>query len=148
MDPLLPLSELERRLPEAAKDPERATALLEDASALIRRAGSASWTEDDVPAAVVAVLVRVVSRAWANPAGLSDEQVGDYQVTYASTGGVYLLADEVSTIQRGAGRSGLHTVSTTRTDPARPVPDVPSVQPCYPDGATPVDTWGNLGVDD
>lgn len=145
MDPLVDTIELERRFPEAKTDEERAQALLEDASAVIRAAGNSGWTSTSVPASVVPIVIGVVIRAWTNPAGLSDEQVGTYAVTYASSGGVYLLPDEVAAIQRGAGRTGLHTVSTTRTDPATGVPDVPSVLPCYPNGATPVDVWSHLG---
>lgn len=99
--------------PSAAQ--EQIEAIIEDASALVLQIAQldTDWTVDDVPAAVVPVLVSMVRRAIENPRGLSGEQLGDYQWQAGqgiSAATIYATRREERIIRRAAGRKGLESV--------------------------------------
>lgn len=120
--------ELEARLGRQldSTDLDRARAVLEDASALVREeVGYTVWIDADtgvldeslVPASVRAVVLRAAERAMRNPGGFSAESSGDY--SYQRTGvqiGVYLSEAEIRTLRRAVKRTGLWTQPITRGD--------------------------------
>lgn len=102
----------------AAADEDRAQAALTDASALIRaEAGDEDWVDDDggleeVPDVVVAVCVAVAIRAFRNPDGVRQEQIGNYSVAYADTStAVFLTEGERRVIRRAVGLTGLNSIA-------------------------------------
>lgn len=117
---LAPVSALEVRLGLEAgslmdADLGRATAALEDASALIRSASKRTWLAADgvtvtAPDEVVAVALQSAKRAYGNPEGLSQESVSasGYSASYADgrSSGVYLTGDERATVERAAKAAG------------------------------------------
>lgn len=120
--------ELEARLGRQLSSTElnRARAVLEDASALVREeVGYTVWIDADtgvldeslVPASVRAIVLRAAERAMRNPGGFSAESSGDY--SYQRTGvqmGVYLTEGEQRLLRRFTNRSGLWTQPITRND--------------------------------
>lgn len=102
----------------AAADEDRAQAALDDASALIRaEAGTEDWVDDDggleeVPDVIVAICAAVAIRAFRNPDGVRQEQIGNYSVSYADTStAVFLTEGERRIIRRAVGVSGLNSIS-------------------------------------
>ena len=122
------VAELEARLGRQLDSTEldRARAVLEDASALVREeVGYSVWIDADtgetsyalVPASVKAIVLRAAERAMRNPGGFSAESSGDY--SYQRTGvqiGVYLSEGEIRTLRRAVKRTGLWTQPVTRGD--------------------------------
>ena len=120
--------ELEARLGRQLSSVEldRARAVLEDASALVREeVGYTVWIDADtgvldealVPASVRAIVLRAAERAMRNPGGFSAESAGDY--SYQRTGvqmGVYLTEGEQRLLRRATNRSVLWTQPITRGD--------------------------------
>lgn len=104
-------------------DRVRAEALLEDASALVRKEAGATWVTGDavvdVPEIVVTITVAVAKRAFENPRGAASETTGPFGVQYPDHAGdlVFLTESEQKTLQRLRGGAGLWTLSTTRGDP-------------------------------
>ena len=101
----------------SASDEERAQAMLDDASALVRaEAGTEDWVDDDgaledVPGVIVAVVVAVAIRAFRNPDGVRQESIGTYSVSYAdSSTAVFLTEGERRAIRRAVGMSGIGSV--------------------------------------
>ena len=135
------IAELEARLGRQLSSTEldRARAVLEDASALVREeVGYSVWIDADtgvlnvalVPASVRAIVLRAAERAMRNPGGFSAESSGDY--SYQRTGvqiGVYLSEGEIRTLRRAVKRTGLWTQPVTRGD-------------CYPDVVFVEDNYG------
>lgn len=114
-------------------DQARAQAALDDASALIRAEAGTTWTNEDgtalvdVPDIIVTITVAAARRSFVNPDGLTAEAIGDYSSSFAhASGDVYLTKAERNAVRRAAGRSGLWTLATTRTDVG---PDTPTVIP-------------------
>ena len=135
------IAELEARLGRQLDSTEldRARAVLEDASALVREeVGYSVWIDADtgvlnvalVPASVRAIVLRAAERAMRNPGGFSAESSGDY--SYQRTGvqiGVYLSEGEIRTLRRAVKRTGLWTQPVTRND-------------CYPNTVFLEDSYG------
>lgn len=113
---------LGRTIPAQSGDLGRVTALLDDASALVRDTAGTTWIDADgipeaVPNTIRYVVLRAVERAYRNPDGFSAESDGDY--SYQRTGvepGVYLTEGEEKAIRRAMGRTGLWTQPVERND--------------------------------
>ena len=120
MLPLASLAALEARLGVtlAGADLDRATAALDDASALIRAEASTDWVDDegalaDVPAIVEAVALAVAYRAFRNPDGVTQTSLGDASVAYdrgTAQAAVYLTRDERRAIRRAAGTTAVGAI--------------------------------------
>jgi hypothetical protein len=115
-----------------AADEDRAQAVLDDASALVRAdACGEDWVDDDdeleeVPDVIVAIVVAVAVRAYRNPDGVRSESIGTYSVAYAdSSTAVFLTEGERRLIRRAAGCTGIGSISLEgewTTNPAVYVP--------------------------
>lgn len=88
----------------------RITALLDDASALIRSQLPAGYDPD--PDLAKAVTVAVVVRAATNPGGLRSKTVGGVSATFDQDGGLYLADGELDALLAGwdTGSSGAYTL--------------------------------------
>lgn len=117
---LISITQLNARLGRTLAGTEltQATALIDDASALVLQIAAGSgdepaWTSpNQAPDVVVPVVVGMVRRALENPRGLSGEQLGDYQWQAGGGGAVTIYATdgEAKIIRRAAGRLGVGTV--------------------------------------
>jgi hypothetical protein len=128
MELLATVPQLEARLGYELRDGEldRALALLEDASALVRvEVGDTVWIDEDtlltdfslVPGGVRMVVLKAVERAMRNPGGYSSESSGDYSFQRNSAQlGVYFTEAELKVIRRSVKRTGLWTQPVTRGD--------------------------------
>lgn len=95
----------------SVSETERAAAVLDDASALIRSEAGVDWVDEqgqllDVPTVVESIALAVAYRAYRNPDGLGQASLGDASVTYDRGPGqsaVYLTRDERRSIRRAAG---------------------------------------------
>lgn len=125
MHPLASIADLEARLGTTFTGTElaRATALLDDASALARDVAGTTWTDPDtgvllsIPGSVRWAVLRAAERAIRNPEGYSSESAGDY--SFQRTGvqpGVYLTEAEEQAIRRARGKTGLWTQPLTRNE--------------------------------
>jgi hypothetical protein len=102
----------------------RITALLDDASALIRSQLPTGYEPDaDLAKAVV---VTMVIRAATNPGGRRSRTVGGVSETYDQDGGLYLADGELEALLSGwdEGGSGAYTVGL-RDDAFPPCPTLP-----------------------
>lgn len=122
------IADLEARLGRQLSSGEldRARAVLDDASALVREeVGYTVWMDSVtgafdpalVPGSVRAIVLRAAERAMRNPGGFSAESAGDY--SYQRTGvqmGVYLTDGEIKLLRRAVKRTGLWTQPLTRGD--------------------------------
>lgn len=88
----------------------RISALLDDASALIRTQLPNDFEPD--PALAKAISVTMVIRAVANPGGLRSRTVGGVSATFDQDGGLYLADGELDALLAGwdEGGSGAYTV--------------------------------------
>lgn len=124
LPPLAGVRDLEYRVGREFSDNElpRATAVLEDASSLIRDVAGRDWVDEDgalsgVPSSIRSTCLKVAERSIRNPGGYSSESAGDY--TYqrnSAADGVYLTEREEAIIRRAIGRSGLWTQPVERGD--------------------------------
>ncbi len=97
----------------AGAELDRGTAVLDDASALIRSEAGVDWVDEqgqllDVPPVVESVALAVAYRAYRNPDGLGQASLGDASVSYDrgdAQAAVYLTRDERRSIRRAAGTS-------------------------------------------
>jgi hypothetical protein len=120
LPPLASVADLSLRLGVtlAGAEADRAAAVLDDASALIRGEAGAEWVDDaeqlaDVPAVVASVTLAVAYRAFRNPEGFSQTSLGDAAVSYDRGEGhaaVYLTRDERRAVRRAAGTGAIGTV--------------------------------------
>lgn len=119
LPPLATIEQLEARLGRQLTDPaeiDRANALLEDASSLVRFEAHTDWIDPDtglpVPPPDVAVTITLASatRAWYNPAQVQSEQLGAAMVRF---GDVWLTGAEADRLARLGGTSGLTSVELT-----------------------------------
>lgn len=136
MTVLPPLAEVEDLAvillrPLLAEDGERAAALLDDASGIIRaEANGTTWVDSDgtitAPPQIVTLCKNVAKRAFINPAGYWRESVGEWSGQFADrdqiSSGVYLTDPERKLIQRAIGKTGLGTLQITRWPEPYPVP--------------------------
>ena len=142
-EPIASLEELMRRMPGGvlmSEDEDRATAALEDASALIRSVGGMAWDPTDsgtsIPDIVVAICIAVAKRALIKPDTIASETIVTWTMTFrGDDSAIFLTKDERRQINAAAGRSALWTQATTRAeqdDQGVDIPDVPSVtEPPY-----------------
>jgi len=122
---LASVPDVEQRLGRVFTDAEigRVTALLDDASELVRLEAGRTWVDDDgnplpIPGAVRMVVLRMVDRAIRNPDGFSAESDGDYSYQRTQVEpGIYLTDAERAILRRATGRTGLWTQPTTRGEP-------------------------------
>lgn len=125
MLPLAGVPDLEARLGRELSEDEtgRATALLDDASALVRDVAGKTWIDPEtdellpVPGSIRWVVLRAAERAIRNPEGYIQESAGDY--SYQRRGaepGVYLTAGEERAIRKAIGKRGLWTQPVVRGD--------------------------------
>lgn len=102
----------------AGSDAERAAAVLDDASALIRGEAGTAWVDGEgalsgVPAVVEAVALAVAYRAFRNPDGFSQTSLGDASVAFDRGTGqaaVYLTRDERRAVRRAAGTTAVGAI--------------------------------------
>lgn len=127
LPPLAPFSKLVRKLgyaPEGAER-DRAEHLLNEASELIREKAEKTWTDDDgalteIPRRIVLICVAVAFRAFGNPEGLTQRQIGDGSKSYDRTkreGGedIYLTKAELDDVVRLGAATGSSFFSATMT---------------------------------
>ena len=109
---LAAVEDLAARLPGgiAAADEDRAQAVLDDVSALVRAEAETDWVDDQdaldgVPDVVVTVTLAAARRAWLNPDGKVSETIGSYSYRAAdgATTGVYLTEEEKRLVRRAGG---------------------------------------------
>lgn len=115
MDPLATPDQLAAWLEEDLDGSyERAAAVLDHASALVRIEASETWLVAAVPDGIPQLVVRVAARMWPNPTGLRSSTTGPFSGTFGDaelTGGE---KQEVWQIMHPGQRRGLGTISTTR----------------------------------
>ncbi|MBW3663569.1 MAG: hypothetical protein KY469_10760 [Actinobacteria bacterium] len=115
---LATIDDLQRRVGQIDPDSvDRAESLLAYASSLVRADANRRW-ETDPPEELVEVVVGMVERARDNPAGLTQDTVGPFSVSYGPEAAqrVYLTKGDRAIIRSAAG-GGAFTVPQ-RTGPA------------------------------
>jgi len=98
----------------------QAEAYISDASALVRRiAGTELDTvnPDNVPPAIIPVVVGMVRRGIENPRANTSERIGDYQ--WAGGGGLYATDEEAAIVQGAVGLNVIREVTLTNDMPDR-----------------------------
>lgn len=123
LPPLASVADLSLRLGVtlAGTEADRAAAVLDDASALIRGEAGTDWVDDaeqlaDVPAIVASITIAVAYRAFRNPDGVAQTSLGDASVSYDRGDGqaaVYLTRDERRSVRRAAGTSAVGAIELT-----------------------------------
>lgn len=119
LPPLADLAAMAARLgitldPESAAG-ARASATLDDASALIRSIAGMTWVDEEdsgdgllpLPDIIESIALACAMRAYRNPSGAAQASVGDVSVSYGqATSGVqvYLTRDEKRSIFRAIGK--------------------------------------------
>jgi hypothetical protein len=144
--PLPPeVAALEARLgiPEGAladEDLARATAALEDASALVLAEAPAriaeEWETSGAKPIVHSIVLKAARREYENPRGLNAETMGEHTVQISTSSGVYLTDREIAVVRRAAtGRKGGGYVGSIQTPSAYLMPPLPAN----------IDDWGEDG---
>lgn len=98
-------------------DIPRAEAAIADASALVRAHARRDWNGENVPDAIVAVVLAVARRAFTNPDSVVTRTDGPFSTTYnRDTLGAFLTDAEKAVVERyrPAGSGRLWTQQTTR----------------------------------
>lgn len=99
----------------------QAEALIDDASALVRRIAQGALDATDsttLPAELVPVVVGMVRRGIENPRGVNSERIGDYQ--WASLGqSIYATDEEAALIQGSVGLNVIREITLTNDLPDR-----------------------------
>jgi hypothetical protein len=123
LPPLASLEALSLRLGVtlAGAEADRAGAILDDASALVRSEAGRDWVDDedallDVPAVIESVTLAVAYRAFRNPDGVAQSSLGDASVSYDRGDGqaaVYLTRDERRSVRKAAGTSAVGAIELT-----------------------------------
>jgi hypothetical protein len=115
---LPPLASVETFESFAGRDinTDRAAALLDFASALIRAEAGVDWVDDNndlsgVPDVIPFICCKVVERAVSNPEGLTAESVVNYRAEYGnSSSDLYLTKQERRLVRKAAGTALITTV--------------------------------------
>lgn len=112
---LLTVAELEARIGHTLTGnlSTQATALIEDATAIVRQIAEGKLDAVDspnVPPAIVTVMVSMVRRAMNNPLALSGEAIDGHQWQAAGQTGVFATTAERRAIRREVGVLGVGTV--------------------------------------
>lgn len=119
LPPLATLPQLEARLGRTLTvqaDIDRANALLEDASSLVRFEAGEDWVDPDtgaltaVPDVATTITLAASVRAWFNPAQVQSEQLGAAMVRF---GDVWLTGAEADRLGRLGDDATLHSVELT-----------------------------------
>lgn len=102
-----------------ADDDARADLILRTVSAaVLSEVGSAGadWTDEDVPDAVLGVVLAASARRWENTTGASEKRSGPFSSSWDT--GTMLTDDERAILGRfrEVGTGGLFTIRTTRDD--------------------------------
>lgn len=107
--PFATVEDLERRLgkPLEGLDRDRAEALLEDASAIIRAVARGRAWPDPVPDVVRTVCIAMALRAWLNPEGVRQQSLGDLSMTFGSVETGVAMTEEERRLIRGAAGFGI-----------------------------------------
>lgn len=136
----------------ADEDLARASAAIEDATALVLAEVSGSiantWTTTGGQPVVTTVVLRAARREYENPRGLMSETLGEHTVQLATSTGVYLTDREIATVRRAAtGRRSGGFVGSIRTPSAYMVPPLPADLDDWGDGPSPaatLDDWDDV----
>ena len=94
----------------------RATAIMQDVSAVVRQEAGRTFVNDEdelvVPDAVRAVALIVARRAFMNPRGVSSNQIGGYseRVSESETMGIFLAPVEKRMLRAAVGKSTSGTI--------------------------------------
>jgi hypothetical protein len=118
LPPLATLAQFEARIARTLTDQtdiDRANALLEDASSLVRFEAGEDWVDEAgalaaVPDVATTITLSASVRAWYNPAQVQSEQLGAAMVRF---GDVWLTGAEADRLRRLGDDSTLHTVELT-----------------------------------
>jgi hypothetical protein len=150
LPPLATLAQFEARIGRpvtAGAETDRANALIEDASALVRFEAGADWVDEtgttlvDVPDVAVAITLAASTRAWYNPAQVQSEQLGAALVRF---GDVWLTAAEAERLGRLNDDGAFKSVSLTPGFGFER--DTYGWVPCdYGEGQAPYADWFPLG---
>jgi hypothetical protein len=121
LPPLATKIDVTNRAPDLTVIDTQVTAMLADASAIIRRYAGREWVNDTrdalagVPDGIPGVCAMMVLRALRMPDGATQETIGSYNVSYAqyATDRLYLTRTEKMFIRRASGGStGAFSIST------------------------------------
>jgi len=95
--------------PVASADEDRIQALLSDACDMAQDIMKSTYGEDDeIPGAIIAVVVAAVGRVYSNPQGLTGETIGNYSWQGRASGvGIHFTLQEKQTLRRAAGKLGV-----------------------------------------
>jgi hypothetical protein len=115
------------RIPDGIAGQEaRAQAMLDDASALIRSEAGKTWLDEDVPDIIRTTCMSAAKRAFLNPEGISAVALDGNSASFVTgSPDVFLTSAEKKAVRKAAGRTGVWSLSTTRSEDD--LPDVPSV---------------------
>lgn len=106
-DLIIPAQVTDRLGPDVDVDAGQLSALIADASALVRQAASGQLDLVDhttpTPDVIVPVVVAAVRRALFNPNGVRSEALGAYRYDGAPSEGIFLTRDELRTVRKHAG---------------------------------------------
>ena len=138
-DPLVSLEDFALRVPGGVQtsDEDRATARLQDASALVRSVagdGSDDWSESggNVPDVIQLIVIQVALRAFIKPESLASESTIVFTGSFSSVpSAVFLTKAEAREVKRAAGVTGgdlwvLRTTRADQDDAGTDIPDVPA----------------------
>lgn len=123
LPPLANSQDIVARAPElmATIDFQQAEALLEDASAIVRAFADCEWVNDDrdeledVPDGIPGITALMVIRALRVPEGVTQEQIGNYSVSYSpyASDRLYLTRTDKAFIRKvSSGSSGAFSIDT------------------------------------
>lgn len=152
LPPLATLDQLAVRVGKTAFAPgvevDRASALLEDASALVRFEAGTDWVDPEsgaalpVPDVAVTITLSAATRAWFNPAQVQSEQLGAALVRF---GDVWLTGVEADRLANLGGEGDLKSVSLTPGFGFERL-DAYGWAPCdYGQGQHPYADWAPIG---
>ena len=122
---LATLAQLEARVGHNLEsESDRVEAILADASTLVRSVAGQTWVdsegelEEDIPDAVILVVLSVARRAYDNPQGYIATTDGPFSQRYTEEAAqvLYLTDTEKDLIGGTTNTSGLWALSTTRGD--------------------------------
>lgn len=118
------VSDLVARLPQDvdASDEDRAQAVLDDASTVVRVEAGKSWTSgnalvSDIPDIVFVCTLRLALRAFLNPAGATQQGVDTFQVTWGPEDNYWR-----EQLRKAAGLTGLTSLKLTSPMPRMAIP--------------------------
>jgi len=120
LPPLATVDDVTARAPDLRLDDNtQVTALLADASALVRSYTRQTWVDEegnltDLPDGLAGIVAMIVIRALRIPEGVTQETIGNYSVSYApnATDRLYLSRADKAYLRRISGRGGAFSVAT------------------------------------